>query len=254
MYNIIFPKFTDQRYWDLHFKYILNLFLYLKCNITYQERSEFIITVNNKDFLIDYSDSSNERNLNIPTFKFHCQKESGQIFAFPTVSFYNWENYYKLEKEINYNIKTDLISNRQTPYGNAQNRRLEIQKLLKNTYSKLVLLSKIEQEDYWKEINKIKIAVFVPGYSNNMIDRGQLQYFAFGCCTISPNLPDILPFNNKIIDGKHYIKCKDDYSDLISIINNLKIEDSLEIGRNAKSLFKNACIPEKIDQWIKSKL
>jgi hypothetical protein len=248
MFDIIFPQHTNQRYWEIHYKYVLNIFRYLKCDIQYQERPDFIVTINKKDFFFDYGDSSEVWKIDLPIFKFHCHEENNQVLDFPPVSFYNWEQYYQLEKEIKYNpYESNLISFRQKAYARSFERREHIQKVLVINFSKKLLSSIINQIDYWRDINRIKIAVFVPGWCNNMIDRGQLQYMGFGCCTISPNLPEKLPFNNN--------QCKDDYSDLIETLNNKSFEIwYTKIGKAAKSLFQKTCTPEAIGEWIGSKL
>ena len=101
----------------------------------------------------------------------------------------------------------------------------------------------------------------MPGYSNNILDRGQFQYMAFGCCTISPKLPEILPFDNKLIDcHDYYIFINDDYSNLLNIITKLEqnhimsLSIMMDIGYEAKELFKRTSTPEVIGKWIESKL
>ena len=53
-------------------------------------------------------------------------------------------------------------------------------------------------------------------------------------------------------DGKHYIECKKDYSDLEKKIewcyNNRK--KCIEIGRSAQNLFETSCTPKRIVSWI----
>lgn len=259
MFNIIFPQYTNQHYWNIHYKYLLNIFEYLKCNIQYKERPELIVTINNKDFLFDYYDYHDLRAVkrnDLPIFKFHCHEETNQVFCFPSVSFYDWNEYYQLEEEIKYNPKeSDLISSRQLPYAGALKRRLEIQKLLNYHFGNKILLKVIPQIDYWKEIEKISIAVFIPGWCNNMIDRGHIQFMGFGCCTISSNLPEKLPFNQNFVENVHYIKCKDDYSNLIDLLNDALLKNKyIEIGRSAKILFKKTYTPKIIGELIRSKL
>ena len=158
------------------------------------------------------------------------------------------------------------ISCRQRPYAGALERRIKVQKLLKDSFPNTgyapgqscnVLTDIVDQVRYWREINEIECAVFVPGYCNNIWDRGQAQYMAFGCYTISPSLPEVLPFNRLIIPGVHYAQCKDDYSDLVDLIMQKRLNSNQssykEIGENAKKLFQETCTPEAIGKWIKSK-
>lgn len=253
--DVKFPLNIGQKYYPIHFAYVLNIFKYLKWNISFKDYSDrgnaFIIEINGKEFLMDFGDSSTtiaETTLSI--FKFHSlQKDLNRVIPFAPVSFYDWARYYELEKQIEYNA-SGFISNRQRPYAGALQRRTAIQGLLYNKFKHEVAFDLRGQEDYWKEINNVKVAVFVPGQNNNIYDRGHIQYMAFGCATISPNLPEVLPFNNTIIPDIHYIRCNDDYSDLIEIIENLDIEKLKFIGNNAKQLFKQSCTPEVLGKWI----
>jgi len=259
MFNIIFPENTGQRYYSIHFQYLLDIFQYLGCNISFQHRTDLIVTINRKDFLFDYWDTSEVRKSDLPTFKFHTKIEDlDKVIPFSPVSFYDWSEYYKLERQICYKPKNILISFRQRPYAGALERRNVVLQLLMNKSDFNVLHHIIEQEEYWKEINNIGTAVFVPGFCNNMLDRGHMQYMAFGCCTISPNLPEVLPFNKPLIDGEHYIRCADDYSDLIPILERHRMSSDVKIysyiGNTAKQLFKQTSTPESLGEWIRQHL
>jgi hypothetical protein len=254
VFNVIFPELTDQRYYDIHYKYVLNILTELGCNIKYEKRDGFVVTIAKKDILFDYSDSTLPVTCQLPIFKFHCIKETPRLFSFPPVSFYQWNDYAKFSEWIKYKAEGN-ISFRQRPYGNAKERRSQIRAMLVSKY-KNVLINEIGQFEYWFEINNTFLAVFVPGFSNNMLDRGQFQYMAFGCCTISPRLPEILPFGNYLIPNEHYIMCRDDYSDLIDLIEFYSCckETCLEIGQKAKKLFMNTSTPNQVAKWIESKL
>jgi len=289
LFDIVFPQKAQQRYWDIHFEYVLSIFRYLKCNITYEYRPQFTVTINGKNFLFDYWDTSEPQESDLPTFKFHCLQETDKIFAFPPVSFYNWDRYYQLEKEITYKMLSGFwISMRQRAYGDAIERRNKVRELLedyvtahekvnkehgwvptdKNTHK--ILTGIITQEDYWREIETIDLAVFVPGHHNNMLDRAHLQYLAFGCLTLAPNIPECLPFGHKLVGYDdlqtlvpqttpcHYLRCRDDYSNLLTILTWKSIHSFqhpfVEMGMNAKQLFKDTCTPEAIGRWILEKI
>lgn len=289
MFDIIFPQRAQQRYWDIHFEYVLNIFRYLKCNITFELRPQFTVTINGKEFLFDYWDTSDVQESSFPTFKFHCVQETDKVFCFPPVSFYNWDRYYQLEKEINYQMLSSFwISMRQRSYGGAIERRNKVREMLeeyvsshekvnkdngwvltdKNTQKLLTGL--VPQEEYWREIGNIDLAVFVPGHHNLMLDRAHLQYLAFGCPTIAPTIPECLPFGKKLIGYDdiqtlipqtthcHYLRCKDDYSNLLTMLTWKNLHSYqhpfLEMGMNAKKMFKETCTPEAIGKWIISKL
>jgi len=256
MFNIIFPENIGQYYWRIHYEYILNMFKYLECSITYEHRGmeELRVTINDKDFIFDYWNDCNKiLDTNLPVFKFHCIKETDKIFAFPTVTFYDWNQYYELKSKINYKAKGYIIY-RQRAYGRSTERRNKVKEAL--SALKNVKIGTIEQLDYWNEVNKCLVSIHVPGFCNNSLDRGQLQLMAFGCCTISPYLPEILPFGHSVTPGVHYIQCKDDYTNLTELINycNNNTEKCLDIGNNAKQLFNHSSDVTSLSEWIEEKL
>jgi hypothetical protein len=264
MFSVIFPQHNGQRYYAIHYLYVLNILKYLNCNITFREgldidTTAFKCSIDGKNFVFDFGDSSEVRDLgDFPVFKFHTKLTDMKVIPFPPVSFYDWQQYNWLSKQIYYipTISSE-ISCRQRPYAGALERRIKVQKLLRDNFKDDVLTDIIDQVKYWREINEIESSVFVPGQNNNMLDRGHLQYLAFGCYTISPYLPEILPYNRLIVPGVHYCQCKDDYSDLIDIIMQKKLNSNQteykEIGENAKKLFQETCTPEAIGKWIQSK-
>jgi hypothetical protein len=254
MLEVVFPKFTGQRYYETHFKYVLNIFKAIDCTIHEEERPYFIVTINGKDVLFDYADHSVPPDVDIPTFKFHAHYETEKVFAFPPVSFLNWKEYVDFSTLIKYNARGP-IGARQRIYGNAKLRREFVKQKLLSSFSR-VRLGEAPQREYFSEAGDTFVAVFVPGFCNNMLDRGQFQYMALGCCTVSPRLPERLPFGKELIPGEHYIVCRDDYSDLIDIIKFYECcrEACIEIGENAKSLFTQTSTPEAIGRWIGEKL
>lgn len=256
MKHIIFPKKCSQRYYGIHFKYVLELFRYCNYNITLDNfDNDFKTIINGKEFYFDYADYPElEIPKDVQGFKFHCHKEIDSIYSFSPVSFYNWNEYYELEKQINYKAR-GIISNRQKPFDVNMERREKIQNLLRTRYFSETETSTIDKVEYWKEVEKCFISVCVPGCTNNMLDRGQWQYMAFGCCTISPNLPEILPYHKTLVSGEHYLQCKNDYSDLLEIIEWCRLNKTkcIEIGQEAKKLFKTVGTPEKLIEWIESK-
>jgi len=260
MFKIVFPINSGQRYYPIHYKYLLSIFTYLNCDITFRENldidsTSFFVIINNEKFIIDFADSSEYRKLGNgePIFKFHTKKEDlDKVIPFPPVSFYNWEEFYKLEKEIKYNPENMIVSNRQRAYAGALERRTKVQTSLKALLVPAFLRTDIiTQEDFWKEVNEIGLSICIPGQNNNMVDRGQIQLMSFGCCTVSPYLPEQLPFGLSFDDC--YWKMKDDYSDLIPLIQEYPKNSSSvykKIGDNAKELFMKTCTPESIGDWV----
>lgn len=213
--------------------------------------------------LIDFSDHvgylSNWKDFDA-YFKFHYVEEvhkgCEKIYPFAPVSFYDWKEYEMLKSEIEYKCNSDIVLNMQCPYGNAMERRSFVQRILKEKYNRLVMTSRVLQSEYWKKINNCLVHVFVPGARNDMLDRGHVQYMAFGCCTIAPPIMDILPYEGRLVPEVHYVQCEPDYSDLIARIEWCKSNRNVcvEIGKNAKQLFGETCVPEKLWDWIMNKV
>lgn len=262
--KIIFPKNENTKYYESHYAFILNSAKYLDLNIEYSEpriihQSRFAMTINNKDVIIDFRDHTDVH----PAykdydyyFKYHKTEKKHnkykKLFPLGAISFLNWERYLKLKREIKYRCNNDIILNNQRVFGNAKIRRPKVRTMLKEKYGSLVNCNLYSQEKYWKLINNCLVSVCVPGARNDMLDRGQLQYMAFGCCTISPYLKTILAYNKKLIPGTHYIACKDDYSDLIPLIEWCKKhrKQCIKIGKNAQKLFLQTSIPKRLWNWI----
>lgn len=264
--KVVMPEKSQPRpeYYDKYVRYVTNILLANNVDIKYEgidNDARFIMIVNGDKVAIDYSDHPIIENslLNCKGyFKFHCKKKHTKIkniFPFAPVSFYDWKRYNELKKEIKYTCNNDVVLNVQRPYGNAKERRRHVRGLLYIRYrasGKLIYSPYYHQEDYWKLINNCLVHVFVPGCYNNMLDRGHIQYLAFGCCTIAPRILDLLPWDKELIPGTHYIECKTDYSDVIEKVEwSKKHRDvCIEIGRNAQKLFEDSCTPEKLWQWI----
>jgi len=253
-FDVVFPKNVGQRYFNTHFQYVLNIFKDLDSKIKEEERDGFVVTINGQSFLFDYADTDIPVVCNIPVFKFHCKYESERVSSFPPVSFLNWADYRDFRNLCQYKAKGS-INMRQRFYGNATERRNTARNILINKFPGLNI-AQVSQKEFWLEINNCFLPVFVPGWCNNMLDRGQFQYMALGCCTISPRLPECLPFGKKLIPNEHYIQCKDDYSDLIDLIKFYECfrETCIEIGNNAKQLFEITSTPEAIGNWIGDRL
>lgn len=266
MKKITVPYNKGQRYYPIHYQYINDIFLSAGYELSFNDYEDLIVEINGKKIMFDYFDNincllgseqlKNDRKSILEEvdkiFKFHYSPDinygeefNNKIISFTPISFYFRTQGYTIYKQYK---GEGYITSRQIPYGNATKRRLRIQKILRDKYKAKTNI--ISQQEWWNEIDKIKIPVFVGGYSNNILDRGQLQYMAFACPTISTELPESIAFNQKLIPNTHYIKCKDDYSDLEEIINYLNINKAKEIGLNSRALFLETSTPSKLIEWI----
>ena len=261
--KVVFPSNTGQRYYRVHFEYLKSIFEFAGLEIEYRafsKKCELSVPciINDRYVIFDISDNgeSESHQNDIPVFKFHYKSDidySGVIYPFSPVSFDNWGYYFGMSDIIKYNRHMNTILCAQRPYGNAYNRRLHVRKLVQDKFNVRASSDVSNQLMYFKRAGGCIVSVHVPGQNNRMLDRGHLQLCMLGVCTISPNLPEILPFNNKLIPGIHYVECKEDYSDLIEKIewceNN---EDKcFEIGKNAKELTTECCTPYNLILWIR---
>jgi len=254
--QVKFPMNVGQKYYDIHYKYLLNIFKYLKYDITMVDRGQaFIVTLNNKDFLIDYADTSEQVNDlspnkdSLPTFKFHCNVAGNNVYPFPPVSFYDWDAMYRLQSTIKYNPASTLYSYRTRAYGNAIKRRTEVKQILERAFHPNHLLTSIvSQEQFFNEFGQIKCYIHSDGNHLGMIDRSVSQAFALGCPVITSYKPDLLPFGATW--DKCYIKCSDDYSDLITKIGLTADSIFIEVAQRAKEQFNKYCTPEAIGKYL----
>jgi len=275
-YTVTLPKSGPKpSYYEAYVGYMKKILEYNKVpytlegsvntgEVSFPTATKYLMRINDKRVVIDYSDNIDH----MPnwhefdaTFKFHYvehkQGDLSTVYPFAPISFHNWKRYYQLRKSIRYTCSSDLVLNMQRPGGNAIKRRIEVQKMLQKQYGGRVLTHfNASQENYWSKINDCLLHVFVPGCRNDMIDRGHLQYMAFGCCTISPKIIDVLPYDGHLIPDEHYVECASDYSDLIEKIEYCRTHRDfcIEIGRKGQELFEQSCSPDKLWDWIIEKV
>jgi hypothetical protein len=255
------------RYYHIHIEYVLNLFKHTNADIELVDPRSFPIrshvifdcSINDKLVRFDFSDFEVLKEEHLKScdvyFKFHYKdshKAYHNVYPFTPVNFHNWEEFYELKSSINYRAKGKILNN-QTPFGAAVERRAYVQQILKERYGERLSIGRTSQREFFELINQGVISICVPGARNDMLDRGQCQYMAFGCCTISPRLKTRLSWDKELVPNFHYVECKEDYSDLIEkvewVINNPS--KAIDIGENAKSLFKETSEPRKQVLWIK---
>lgn len=264
MNKIIFPRKSNQRYYDIHYQYIRDLFEIEGYQVEESDGLEtsalsFKAIVDDNEVRFDYSDSGDEviEPSEIPVFKFHYRNEHRvirNVYPFSPISFYlrQWVKMERYRKEIKYNIHGEKILNNQRPYGNATIRRALVQRILMQNYSNAVEIKILEQEEYFFRINEALVHVFIPGQNENMLDRGQFQFMALGCPTISTHIPEILPYYEEIKPFVHYIEIKNDFSDLTGAISFSKQfrKDIKKYGNQAARLFERTSTPNRLIQWI----
>lgn len=265
--KVFFPRNMGQKYYAIYYTFVLNLLKFMNLDVELydpkfkvtKECGGLILKIENKRILIDYWDllrlmeGSDDFDL---CFKYHYTKEhcseSKNAYPLGMMSFQDWGEYFKLEQLISYNCNNDRILHNQRARHGGRIRRSFVREMLEDEYGNLVDTEITEQVDFWMKINSCLIRVCVPGQRNDILDRGQFQYMAFGACTISPKLNTILPYMKKLEPGIHYIECTGDYSNLIEKIEWCKQHrgECVQIGRRVKKLFSETCTPDALWQWM----
>jgi hypothetical protein len=225
----------------------------------------FSCLINDCQVIFDYADHSTrnwkECYPGLPYFKFQStdQNSTDMIPLGPpmvgvkrlgcrgaTVREYNHiKNHYK------YTPGSRILC-KQLPNGAAVDRRQLVHKLLQENFSEVDVSSKSNQIDFWRAHEHCLASVCVPGATNNMVDRGHIELIGLGVCTVSPELYTLFPGHTKLTPDYHYIRCKDDYSDLVDILKHLTENPDVcaEIGKNARNFYNSRYTPKQYWSWI----
>jgi hypothetical protein len=173
------------------------------------------------------------------------------LFPFSPVSFYDWSEYRRLAREIVYRADGMVLSN-QRPHTQNLERRTYVQDLLRARFGDEFDNSFTEQREFWRKVKRALVSVCVPGSRIDILDRGQLQYLAFGACTVSPRLSIDLPYGHHLIPNVHYLECQTEWCDLVERIEWARSHrtECLEIGRNARKLFENTLTARALFEWV----
>jgi hypothetical protein len=267
---VYLPEFheTAHRYYRTHFDFVLNILRQAGCNFEFYlpdispdlNRCLFHCQLNDFRILFDVSDyhdipPHDALNSVDAVFKFHLSPMTSQcnsiIFPFSPISFYDWGQYSELEKTIRYHA-SGLILGNQRPHCQNRERRNYVQELLQKIYGEKFDSTLTEQVAFWHKISNAAVSVCVPGSRIDILDRGQLQYMAFGACTISPKLSIELPRAELLMPNVHYLECKADWSDLIEKIawTCTHRDSCVKIGGNAKCLFRSTLTAEALFEWM----
>ena len=263
MNKVIFPKNTGQRYYHSHFRFFLQLARAAGKKVESRDLREdgrgFYFVYRGQKALVDFGDHRHigENVDNYPiNFRYHyCEnthKALPNCRPLTPISFYDWMRYERLKNLIEYKADRDFVLNNQTAGKAAKDRREKVQVLLKTAYGTKADFEITDKVLFWRKANSCLVSVCVPGARNDILDRGQFQFWAFGACTISPPLDIKLPFWRGAEPGIHYIACQPNYEDLIDKIEYCKTHrtECVQIGRAAKKLFQETSTPKKVWEWI----
>jgi hypothetical protein len=225
----------------------------------------FSCLVNDRQIVVDYADhytkNWQKEYPDIPYFKFQTNlplPENCIPLGPPMVGVKKkgskgatMREYMTARYHYNYQPEKNILC-KQAPNGAAVERRLLVHKILADNFKDIDISYDNDQLDFWAVHENCLAAVCVPGATNNMIDRGHMELIGLGVCTISPKLYTVFPQNIQLEEGIHYIRCKDDYSDLVDIIQSLQknLEIPKTIGRNARNFYDETYSPKKYWEWI----
>ena len=161
--------------------------------------------------------------------------------------------YLDLRWTFNYQPGSAILC-KQSPNGAATERRNIVHNLLVKSFNEVDVDANCNQLDFWKSHENCLVSVCVPGATNNMVDRGQIELFGLGVCTISPELKTRFPGDCTPVPGRDYIKCADDYGDLVNIIRDLtnSSDTCKQIGEQARSFYDAVFTPKSYWNWILS--
>ena len=266
--TIGFPKRARQKCYKPHYNFLLDLLKSLNLNVVlYGPESSpggsFVCRIDDQRAIIDYADFLEAREGISDSdicFKYHYSRFHyegiNNIYPLGPMSFHRWDDYFTLEKEIVYSCNSDRILSNQRPHHGARKRRAIAQEVLRGKYGDDLDVEITDQPTYWEKINDCLVSVCVPGQRGTILDRGQFQYMAFGACTISPRLNIVLPNMVEPEPGVHYIECANKFSDLIEKVEWCKShrDECIQIGQNAKRLFKENCTPVAVWEWMNKAL
>ena len=274
--NLKFPKnYLNHRYGLIHFNFFVQYVRINGINVELVESNDrvfisedhlvFSCTINDQQIIIDYADHStrNWQHLypGIPYFKFQTTEDNNRSMIplgppmvgvkrtgskGATLREYNHIRYhYSYEPGIN-------ILCKQLPNGAAVDRRNLVHRLLTENFSGIDISADNNQIDFWKAHENCLTAVCVPGATNNMVDRGHMELIGLGVCTVSPELKTLFPGYQTLTPGQHYIRCADDYSDLVSILQHLQNNPGIcrRTGANARKFYEKHYAPERYWRWI----
>lgn len=215
----------------------------------------FSCVLGDKQFIMDFSDLKpfqiDPGKHNCPYFKWqyssdrHDHIETKNVYPLCPLQDYKWEDFMQMQGMVNYEARGNTITNNQRVRAAARGRRGHVRKILRQQYGNLVSFEFIRQSDWWRSHNSCLAAVHVPGARNDMLDRGQLELMGLGVCVISPTIVTVLAGGLKLKPNWHYMLVKDDYSNLVDVIEFCRNHRNMckETGKNAKALFNYVGTP-----------
>lgn len=271
-----FPaSYSTHRYNRIHFSFFLQMATVagVRIRMIADDDSVFVsddalvwgCRINDRPVIVDYSDHDYrdwvDRWPDRPYFKFQRSVNStpASIPLGPPmiggkrrgVRITDLRTYLDLRRHWQYRPGT-LVANKQLPNGAAVARRQLVQALLQTNFPDVDVAADDDQVDFWRRHEHCLAAICVPGATNNMIDRGHMELLGLGVCTISPELRTQLPFGRVLEPNRHYLQCRDDYTDLVDIVRDLQknTRRAEVVASAARSFWDQTYTPRVYWKWI----
>lgn len=266
------PKFDSRikpLYKEIHADFVIGVFKAAGYSVVTDESLDigsttlyFECKADGRPFVIDYADSKTiqvTRPPETPIFKFHYSKEehSGfpNVHPWSPVSFYQWDWYELHSREIEYPMDGLWILNNQRAYGNAIERRTRVQNMLVHNLN-YVETRILPQDEFWRQTGKALVYVHVGGNRPDILDRANLQMTALGCPWIATHVDTWLAGGSQLSPKNHYFKVKDDWSDLLEMIEHVRSnrQEAWEKAQAGKKFFRSRLTPKPLTEWIEARL
>ena len=275
-----FPiEYQTHKYSLIHFSFFIQYAKIAKIEIELVKSTDkifisndhliFSCLVNDQQIIVDYADhvakNWQKEYPGIPYFKFQTNlplPENCIPLGPPMVGIKKkgskgatMREYMDIKNYYNYHPEKNILC-KQMPNGAAIERRNLVHQLLSDNFKDVDISCDNDQIDFWKLHENCLAAICVPGATNNMVDRGHIELIGLGVCTVSPKLYTVFPDSRQLEEGKHYIRCEDDYSDLVRILELLQKNPGISrsIGNNARKFYEEIYTPQKYWQWIMENL
>jgi len=102
---------------------------------------------------------------------------------------------------------------------------------------------------FMNQVNDIFLAVPAVGMSPHQLDRYPMQLMAVGCACVMPETTYPMP-GGPLVPGVHYVKCRDDFKDLLEVIDSCSKSYLMQVGNNARNFFKRNMTPVPLCRYI----
>jgi hypothetical protein len=181
-----------------------------------------------------------------------------RVGSFPVTSFLDWDEYESLSR-LPARIGDMIVYGQRTEYAGEVHegkiaRRTRVRELLVASFRDRLDDRWTSVPSFWARAASALATVCIGGTNNNNLDRGQWQLMGLGCCTVSPEI-FTAPLGVRPEAGVHYVRIRDDFSDLGAAIEGLIADPAraAAVGRAAAGFFRDRGVPGAIWAYAKAR-